>query len=169
MRRSAGFTLIEVLVALAIVAIGMAAVLGAMTSSANTTVYLRDKTFAEWVALDHIADLRLKMQGQPPATGKSDGNIDFAGRSWHWEQEVVATQVQGIVRMDVKVRPADIKVDGDKGWFVTVSGIAGDAVSQPKGTNPMWGTGAANSGNPQNGPGPLNPLNNNPNQRNTNR
>ena len=54
-----GFTLIEVLVALAIVAIGMAAVLGTLTSSANTVVYLRDKTFANWVALNQIAQLRL--------------------------------------------------------------------------------------------------------------
>jgi prepilin-type N-terminal cleavage/methylation domain-containing protein len=35
-RGARGFTLIEVLVALAIVAIGMAAVMGALTSSANT-------------------------------------------------------------------------------------------------------------------------------------
>jgi general secretion pathway protein I len=41
-----GFTLIEVLVALAIVAIGMSAVLTALASSADTVNYLRDKTFA---------------------------------------------------------------------------------------------------------------------------
>ena len=64
MRRRAlcGFTLIEVLVALAIVAIGMAAVLGALNSSADTVSYLRDKTFAQWVALNRIAGLRLSGQ-----------------------------------------------------------------------------------------------------------
>ena len=53
--RARGFTLIEVLVALVIVAIGMAAVLGALSSSANTLSFLRDKTFAQWVALNQIA------------------------------------------------------------------------------------------------------------------
>jgi general secretion pathway protein I len=53
--RTGGFTLIEVLVALAIVAIGMAAVLGALSSSGGTIIYLHDKTLAEWVALNHIA------------------------------------------------------------------------------------------------------------------
>jgi len=137
MSRPRGFTLIEVLVALAIVAIGMAAVLGALTSSANTLAYLRDKTFAQWVALNQIATLRLS--GQMTPTGNSDGDTDFAGRSWHWRREVTATQVPGVVRIDVKVRPADIKADEDKGWFTTVSGIQGDAVGIPNMVVPDWG------------------------------
>jgi general secretion pathway protein I len=129
--------LIEVLVALAIVTIGMAAVLGALTSSANTTAYMRDKTFAQWVALNQIAMLRLS--GQMTPTGNSDGTTDFAGRSWRWRREVTALQVPGLVRIDVKVRPAEIKGDDDKGWFTTVSGIQGDAVGVPNGYLPDWG------------------------------
>jgi general secretion pathway protein I len=121
--RTGGFTLIEVLVALAIVAIG---------------IYLHDKTLAEWVALNHIAEQRL--QPKLPQTGNTDGDVDFAGQKWHWRQETVATAVKGMVRMDVMVRPADSKAAVDKGWFVTVSGIAGDAVSAPQGTQ-LWGTG----------------------------
>jgi general secretion pathway protein I len=136
-RYARGFTLIEVLVALAIVAIGMAAVLGTLTSSANTISYLRDKTFAQWVALNQIATLRIS--GQMTPTGNSDGNIDFAGRSWHWRREVTATQVPGVVRIDVKVRPAEVKADDDNGWFTTVSGIQGDAVGVPNGYLPDWG------------------------------
>jgi general secretion pathway protein I len=138
MRRVRGFTLIEVLVALAIVAIGMAAVLGALTSSANTVAYLRDKTFAQWVGLNQIATLRLS--GQMTPTGNSDGDTDFAGRKWHWRREVTATQIPGVVRIDVKVRPAEAKGDDDKGWFTTVSGIQGDAVGVPNFVNPDWGS-----------------------------
>src|SRR6202035_693144 len=80
LHRARGFTLIEVLVALAIVAIGMAAVLGALTSSASTVLYMRDKTLAQWIALNHIAEERLKVQpGQVPQQGNSDGDIDYAG------------------------------------------------------------------------------------------
>ena len=150
-RSRGGFTLIEVLVALAIVAIGMAAVLGALSSSASTTAYLRDKTFAEWVALNQIASLRLKMQTAPPATGNTTGDVEFAGRSWHWRQEVTATEVKGILRIDVKVRPADVQAGEDNGWFVTVTGIAGDAIAPPKGTDPLWGTGATLPGAPGTG------------------
>lgn len=137
-RGARGFTLIEVLVALAIVAIGMAAVMGALTSSANTISYLRDKTFAQWVALNQIANLRLS--GQQPPSGNSNGDTDFAGRSWHWRQEVVATQVPGVERIDVSVRPADVKAGDDNGWFSTVSGVWGDAIGTPNGFQPDWGT-----------------------------
>jgi general secretion pathway protein I len=137
-RRGCGFTLIEVLVALAIVTVGMAAVLGTLTSSADTVAYLRDKTFANWVALNEIALVRIS--GQLPAPGKTDGDTDFAGRKWHWQQEVNTTQVPGMVRMDVSVRPADVNSsDGDRGWYATLSGISGDAVGLARGDLPDWG------------------------------
>ena len=140
--RGRGFTLIEVLVALAIVAIGMAAVLGTLTSSASTVLFLRDKTLAQWVALNHIAEQRLQnTPGQVPSVGNSDGDVDYAGSKWHWRQEIVATSIQGMVRLDVMVRPADSKADNDHGWYVTLSGIIGDAVGAPRGDLPLWGSG----------------------------
>jgi general secretion pathway protein I len=140
--RERGFTLIEVLVALAIVALGMAAVLNTLTSSASTVLYMRDKTLAQWIALNHIAEQRL--QTQVPALGNTDGDLDYAGQKWHWRQETVATAVQGMVRMDVMVRPADSKADDDRGWYVTLSGIMGDAVGAPRGDMPLWGSGSMN-------------------------
>ena len=134
--RQRGFTLIEVLVALAIVAIGMAAVLSTLTSSASTVLYLHDKTLAQWVALNHIAETRLS--GNQPGVGNTDGDVDYAGQKWHWRQETVATAIQGMVRMDVMVRPADAPGDNDKGWYVTLSGIMGDAIDKPNGNLPVW-------------------------------
>jgi general secretion pathway protein I len=155
-RSRAGFTLIEVLVALVIVAVGMGAMLGALSSSANTVSYMRDKTFAEWVALNQIANTRLKLQqGQVPPVDTTNGDLDYAGRSWHWQQDVVATQIQGMVRIDVKVRPAEIKGD-DTGWYVTLSGVAGDAVASPGITITPWdgtASGAGGSNLPPGTPG----------------
>ena len=150
-----GFTLIEVLVALAIVAIGMAAVLSSLTSSASTVVFMHDKTLANWVALNHIAEQRLLPQ--MPQLGKTDGDLDFAGQKWHWAQEVVALPVQGMVRLDVHVRPADVKADDDRGWYVTMSGVMGDAVAAPRGDMPLWGSGSTEPGLP--GQNPNNPAN----------
>ena len=104
-RSRGGFTLIEVLVALAIVAIGMAALMTALTSSASTTAYMRDKTLAEWVALNQIEAVRLKLQR--PQKGESDGDAEMAGRKWKWHQEVMETEVKGIMRVDVSVKPAE--------------------------------------------------------------
>ena len=132
MKTSKGFTLIEVLVALAIVAIGMAAVLETLTSSANTTVYLQDKTFAGWVALNRIETVRLS--GTIPQAGTSNDDISFAGQSWQWQQKVTTTQIPGMVQIEVDVKPADSTAGDDKGWYASATGFMGSAIAPS--TNP---------------------------------
>ena len=148
---SRGFTLIEVLVALVIVAVGMSALMGALNSSAKTVVYMQDKTFSEWVALNQIATVRLQLvQGQVPPAGNTNGDIDMANRTWHWRQEVVASQVPGIMRVDVKVRPKDAKLNDsdDTGWYVTMSGLVGNALAQPGSATIQWDPITGTNGNP---------------------
>lgn len=151
-RKGHGFTLIEVLVALVIVAVGMSALMSALTSSARTVTFMQDKTFAQWVALNQIALLRTSITapGQVPATGKTNGDVDLASRKWHWQQEVIASQVPGIMRIDVKVRPKDVGASSDddnSNWYVTVSGIVGNALAQPGSYTRPW----ANDPNSSNG------------------
>ena len=99
--------------------------------------FLRDKTFANYVALNRIATLRLS--GQIPQTGTSSGDVDYANRSWHWRQEVAGTEIPGVVRIDVKVRPKEVKAGDDEAWTTTVSGIAGNSVGRADGYSPNWG------------------------------
>jgi general secretion pathway protein I len=150
--RAAGFTLIEVIVALAIVALGMAALLSVLSSSAGTVVYLRDKTFATWVAENKIATTRLtaQSQNQAPQTGDTSGEVDLAGRSWHWQQSISAAELPGMVRIDVSVRPADIKTADDKrGWYTTVTGMYSEALGQARGDMPPWSTGVTTAAGPE--------------------
>jgi general secretion pathway protein I len=149
--RMRGFTLIEVLVALAIVAVGMAALLGAMTSAADTSVYLRDKMFAEWIALNRVEETRLSTRR--PSKGKSDGEVEYAGRKWRWEQDVLETEVPGLLRIDVKVRPSEISASTKGAWFTTTSGIIGDAISPPRGDIPEFRRPTGTTGGEQNPPG----------------
>jgi len=149
-----GFTLIEVLVALVIVAVGMSVLMSTLSSSAKSVVYMQEKTFAEWAALNKIALLRVSLQqGQLPPQTSTNGDMDYAGRSWHWRQDVVASQVPGINRIDVKVRPKEVKGGDDDSWYVTVSGLAGNAMAAPgtSATQVNWDpqlTGPGQPGNP---------------------
>ncbi|MGH8298636.1 MAG: type II secretion system minor pseudopilin GspI [Steroidobacteraceae bacterium] len=149
-----GFTLIEVLVALAIVAIGMAAVLEALTSSANTAVYLQDKTFAEWVALNRIETVRLS--GAVPTVGTSNDKIDYAGRSWEWQQTVTAARlatvrIPGMVQIEVDVRPADSTAGDNRGWYASAIGFMGNAVDAGMTPEQFYWSGAPS---PNGGPSP---------------
>lgn len=142
-RRCSGFTLIEVLVALMIVALGMSAVLSALSSAANTTIRLRERTFATWVGLNQLATTRLKQAF--PANGQTEGDVDFANARWHWQQQVDTMQIPGLKRITIQVRHADL-TDTDKragmtdqgNWVATVSGFRGDALSPPQGTLTGW-------------------------------
>ncbi|HEV2270655.1 MAG TPA: type II secretion system minor pseudopilin GspI [Steroidobacteraceae bacterium] len=136
MKEDRGFTLIEVLVALAIVAIGMAAVLETLTSSANTALYLQDKTFAQWVALNRIETVR--MSGNLPPPGTSDDDIDYAGRKWEWQEKVTDTRISGMVQIEIDVRPADSKAADDRGWYASAVGFMGNAIAPSNEPGPSW-------------------------------
>jgi len=141
--RARGFTLVEVLVALVIVAAGAAAVLSSLNSAAMSTIYLRDKTFAGWIADNRIAETRL--QTTPPQNGTTEGELDYAGQRWRWRQQIGDAQVPGLRRIDVSVRPvvpgeareaqapatspADGAPPGD--WTITSSAVLGRDLAQP--------------------------------------
>ena len=157
--RLRGFTLIEVLVALVIVAVGVAALLGSLNSAANSTAYLRDKAFAQWIAVNRITETRLATT--PPANGKSEGEIDYAGQRWQWRQVVSATQFPTLRRIDVSVRPASAApaasstTEGDEGgdWTFTLSGSLGSSVAFATGSDPSWEPAAPGSGGGTRPPG----------------
>jgi general secretion pathway protein I len=158
-----GFTLVEVLVALVIVAIGMSALLSTLGSAADSTSYLRDKTFAQWVALNRVAELRL--QGKAPSKGKENGETDFAGHKWQWEQEVTSLDVPGVIRMDVKARLADTPPAKNAPWIGNAIGVMGDAIvaSIPANSTPMtW------EADPDQNPGDNNGNNNGSNNNGSN-
>ncbi len=137
-----GFTLIEVLVALAIVVVGIGALLSTLSSAAETTAYLRDKSFAEWVGFNQIATTRLALQS--PADGTTTGDVEnFAGHKWHWQQEITDLQLPGLRRIDVKVVMVPDGGDPPKdSWNATVSSILGAAIATPNGLLPDWDDGA---------------------------
>jgi general secretion pathway protein I len=126
-RAQRGFTLIEVLVALVIVVLGMSALLETLGSAADTAGWLRDKSFAQWIAFNQLATQRLS--GSLPTDGTTDGELDYAGRHWRWRQIVTDMGFPGLFRIDVMVEPADTSTVDEKGWMATVTGAMGDAVS----------------------------------------
>ena len=131
--RVRGFTLIEVLVALAIVAFGLAALFSVTNQTAHATRYLREKTFAQWIALNRITEARLA--GQPPADDDMKGELTYAGADWRWELKTLKTPVKGIVRLEARARLDSGREDSWPGFAV---GFIGDAIAQPGTPSPNW-------------------------------
>jgi general secretion pathway protein I len=138
MRASRGFTLVEVLVALAVVALGLTALMVAVSGTARTSGYLRDKTIAQWIALNRLTQVRLQVNklGDTQDTGQ----IDFAGQKWHYDTRYFATQFQSMKRVVVRVYPGDTKTKGNP--IAESTGFLGSSMGIPGGSNVDWTVGS---------------------------
>jgi general secretion pathway protein I len=103
--REAGFTLLEAMVALVIVALGMMAVNTQLGRYAATSLHIEQKTLASWIATNKITEL--SVQSSWPELGDQEEEIDFAGRTWHCRTEIVETEVPNLRRADVYVSLVD--------------------------------------------------------------
>jgi len=96
-----GFTLIEILVAVAVLAIAMSAILSGMARYADNVGRLRERTVALWVAHNRLTEIELAPVW--PNVGESDGEMKLGGISWTWEAEVKETTDENLRRIDIRV------------------------------------------------------------------
>ena len=101
---SRGFTLLEVLIALLVLALALVALARTAALQVENFTELRERTLADWLAQQVLAETRLANPLPNPA--RSSGQRRYGGRDWHWELEIQATQVPTIRRLDVRVAAA---------------------------------------------------------------
>ncbi|MBK58030.1 MAG: type II secretion system protein GspI [Pseudomonas sp.] len=111
--RSSGFTLLEVLVALAIFAIVAAVVLTAAGRSVSNAGRLEALTLAGWIADNHLTELQL--QQPAPSVGREDTRLEFGGRQWQTLSEVETSGTPGLLRIRVWVAAAEQRRGGAAG------------------------------------------------------
>ncbi len=104
-RRERGFTLLETLVALAVLAIALAAALRASAASTGHAQELRTRLLADWVAQNRLA--LHAAHGDFPAPGHQEGAETQAGQRLLWREEVSETPNPAFRRMEVTVTPPD--------------------------------------------------------------
>jgi len=124
-----GFTLVEVLVALAIVALAITAVLVSMMRQIDGTTYLRDKMFAHWVAENQLelALLRNAASNRVPQDTQS-GSVEMAGSTWYWRAEPKRTGAQGFVQLEISVAASE---DKNASSLATLSAVLDMAHKMP--------------------------------------
>ena len=122
---SRGFTLIELLVALFVLALALGALQLRISTYLDNGAYLRDKTVANWVALNQLELLRsVQRVGAAPPTGVQEGMVAMAGRTWYWvliPQEQSAPET-GIVTFVIGVS-ADSPIAAQTAPIVSLTGV----------------------------------------------
>ena len=89
-RRHGGFTLIEVMVALTIIAISLGALLSTSGTQASSASYLKQKTLAHWVAAHQLTQIRISKSF--PDVGDKKGSTEMAGHEWYWIRTTKKTE-----------------------------------------------------------------------------
>ncbi|GAB3287041.1 type II secretion system minor pseudopilin GspI [Parahaliea aestuarii] len=111
--RSSGFTLVEVMVALAVVALALPALIMALYQQVDGTEHLRDKSMAQIVAANKLAELRLLSQARGNLLqGEESGGSELAGRDWSWQIRSSSTPVQSFQRIEIEVRRGENNTSG---------------------------------------------------------
>lgn len=108
MKRAAsrpGFTLVEVLVALAVLSLALIAALRAANVGVANSMEIRDRLLAGWVAENRLAEHRARRDWVP--VGVYQGVAVQGGKSFRWEEKVTSTQNTQFLRVEVRVYHAE--------------------------------------------------------------
>ncbi len=116
-----GFTLLEVMVAVAVLGIAMAAVIKAGSEMTANSRHLQDRTFAQWVADNVMTELQASRFWDDEG---DDGTARLGGTEWYWAFEVESTPHEDFRRVDVSV----YRDEDDNGPVATITGM----VSNPE-------------------------------------
>lgn len=113
-----GFTLLEILIALAILALSLSATIKAVSDFTGNQMYLRDRTLAIWVARNVLVEHQVESVW--PSVGERKGTMDMGEREWHWIARYSNTGESDLRRIDIEVRLQDTD---DKESLAVLSGF----------------------------------------------
>ncbi|MGH1543223.1 MAG: type II secretion system minor pseudopilin GspI [Arenicella sp.] len=100
-KNNQGFTLLEVIIAIAIVSIAVISVFNAAGRSVDATTGADNRLVANWIAANALAEARLKtVDGQLALTNES---IEMGGRQWRYEMEATDSSNPSVALVDVRV------------------------------------------------------------------
>jgi len=101
-KKSKGFTLIEVMLAMAIFAIAGVALLGTADNHFRSLNHLETKMMASWIASNQLVEASLETKW--PLKNNKKGKVELAGREWFWVQKIKKTNDQNMSQVTVEVR-----------------------------------------------------------------
>lgn len=120
-----GFTLLEVLVAVTVLALALTAIISGGSSYARAATGMRDKTLALWVARNRMAEIELLPVW--PQIGTSSDDVQMGNDTWTWRAEVVSTQDPTLRRINIRVEK---KADAQKYSYIELTSFLSSAGRQ---------------------------------------
>jgi len=135
-----GFTLVEVMVALAVVAVALPALMFSLHQQIDGTVYLRDKSIAHMVAANKLTEVRIMAKASERLLkGKDSGSTMFADREWSWRLDSKETELPNFYRVEIKV--SDAREESDTSLYTLVGYLSAELKFDDIANNTVGGSG----------------------------
>jgi len=117
---SHAFTLIEVLIALLIIAIALAAAIRATNESIRTTIHVQNSVAAHWVGLNILSEIQTGMITLPRSSNTLQGKTKMLNHEWQWSVQIDPSEkIKGLTRMTVAVSLKDHIINSVTGFILT--------------------------------------------------
>jgi general secretion pathway protein I len=104
-KQTSGFTLIEVLLALSVIAIALTALLLATSQSIKGTAQLQNKMLGHLVTTQALARLQLNLTPLGKNQETTESMVLF-GTTWSWHAKATSTNTQGLEQIEITANPA---------------------------------------------------------------
>jgi general secretion pathway protein I len=104
MEKLKAFTLIEVMLALSIIAMAMLAAIQTTEATTRNLTHLQDRTLAQWVAQNALTSIQLHLGGLNSASGRWEATLPMGGREWVWSAVSNPTIDPNILQLIIEVR-----------------------------------------------------------------
>ncbi|ARB91403.1 GspI family T2SS minor pseudopilin variant LspI [Legionella longbeachae] len=100
--KKAGFTLIEVLLALSVIAIALTALLKAISQNVETARRIKEKTVSHWVAMQGVAMIQLNLL-QVSSSQETTQDTTMLNEHWYWRAKISSTSHKSIQKIIILV------------------------------------------------------------------
>ncbi|MBV1911937.1 MAG: type II secretion system minor pseudopilin GspI [Kangiellaceae bacterium] len=101
-KKSKAFTLLEVLVAMAIFGYAAVSLISNMSQYQRMQLTATQRTVAHWVAMNQMAESRLEKEW--PNVGVTRGTADMVGKTWYWKRSVSKTTEKELRQVEIEIR-----------------------------------------------------------------
>ena len=105
--KNKGFTLIEVLLALAVIAIALTALLKATAQNIDNTHRIKGKSISHWIAMQGVSMIQLNLV-QVTTSQETTQVTSMLGESWYWRAKISNTPIKNIQQITISVSPKQI-------------------------------------------------------------